>query len=263
MSENKYGNPQPHVVLPVLHPDSNEIHNIAVPADTDLGELHKSLSDAGYEHPALNDAIDAHAAQPTEEGTLEESPEFQKANRQIFDSMNHGKTKGENAAYIYANKPSTITGEQFNETAGGGRSMHINVPDDAVALTHVHPDLGQPQLSPADIKVMRDHKIPVYSVSKAGLFSIDGDGKTYQVFKGTDWLSKDFRGNKAFNDGINPDGYTVRVQLKGGKEITVPAGNKDYPLDLMNQIKKNGVKGIDPKEIKNVQTFGKGELKKK
>jgi hypothetical protein len=134
--------------------------------------------------------------------------------------------------------------------------MHINVPDDAVALTHVHPDLGQPQLSPADIKVMRDHKIPVYSVSKSGLYSIDGDGKTYQVFKGTDWMSKDFQGNKAFNDGIVPGHYTIRYE-QDGKERTMDGGDGkgSYPLDAMNKLKKAGAK--------KVQTFGPNELKKK
>jgi hypothetical protein len=52
-----------------------------------------------------------------------------------------------------------------------------------------------------------------------------------KVFDGTDWMGKDFQGDAAFNIGINPDGYTIRVTLKGGKEITAPAGNKDYPLD--------------------------------
>lgn len=253
-NENKfeYGNPSPRVVVPVLHPDSGEIHSIAVPTDTDLGDLHSALSDAGYEHPGITTA----EAGPTEEGTLEESPEFQAANRKIFDSMNHGKTKGENAAYLYANKPSTVTGEQFNETAGGGRSMHINIPDDAVALSHVHPDLGQPILSPADIKVMRDHKIPVYAVSKAGLFSIDGDGKPFQVFKSTDWMSKDFQGNKAFNDGIVPGHYTIRYE-QDGKERTMDGGDakNPYPLDLMKKLQQQGVKKI--------QTFGPGELRKK
>ena len=95
------------------------MHSVAVDPSTPLADLHAALTfgRALTNILQLNAAIDAHAAQPTEEGTLEESPEFQAANRKIFDSMNHGKTKGENAAYIYANKPSTITGEQFNETA--------------------------------------------------------------------------------------------------------------------------------------------------
>ncbi len=254
----EYGNP--HVIIPIVHPDSGEVHNIAVPEDTDLGDLHSALSDAGYEHPGITTAESG----PTEEGTLEESPEFQKATRQIFDSMNHGKTKGENAFFMDKNKNAKITGEQFNETAAGGRSMKLDVPTDTAYINHVHPDLGTAEPSPKDRETSQNFGVPVYAVSKHGLYMArPSDGQVVKVFDGTDWMGKDFQGNKAFNNGINPDGYTIRVQLKGGKEITVPAGNKDYPLDLMNQIKKNGVKGIDPKEIKNVQTFGKGELKPK
>ena len=91
--------------------------------------------------------------------------------------------------------------------------------------------LGQPQLSPADIKVMRDHKIPVYAVSKSGLYSIDGDGKTDQIFKGTDWQSKDFQGNKAFNDGIVPGHYTIRYE-QGGKERTMDGGDAKNPYQV-------------------------------
>ncbi|MGB6496348.1 MAG: hypothetical protein WBF09_05080 [Candidatus Acidiferrum sp.] len=241
-----------NIQIGILHPETGEVHVHDVPPDTSVSDFHDAMLASGeYEHPALNAALPV--AQPTEEGTLEESPEFQAANRKIFDSMNHGKTKGENAAYLFQNKPAVVTGEQFNETAGGGRSMHLNIPNDAVALTHVHPDLGQPQLSPADIKVMQDHKIPVYAVSKAGLFTVDGDGKRFQVFKGTDWLSKDFRGNKKFNEGIVPGHYTIRYE-QDGKEHTMDAGDakNPYPLEAMNKLKKDGAKRI--------QTFEPGEL---
>ncbi len=88
----KYDSGHPNVVT-VLHPEDG-LHHIEVPPDTDLAEFHAALGDAGYFHPALN------VPEPTEQGTLEESPDFQSANRKIFDSMNHGKTKGENAAYL-------------------------------------------------------------------------------------------------------------------------------------------------------------------
>jgi hypothetical protein len=251
-TENKfeYGNPQPHVVIPVLHPDSGEVHNIAVPTDTDLGELHKSLSDAGYEHPGITTA----EAGPTEEGTLEESPEFQKATRQIFDSMNHGKTKGENAFFMDKNKNAKITGEQFNETAAGGRSMHLDVPTDTAYINHVHPDLGLPEPSPKDRETSQNFGVPVYAVSKHGLYMArPSDGQVVKVFDGTDWMGKDFQGNKAFNDGIVPGHYTIRYE-QDGKERTMDGGDgkSAYPLDAMNKLKQQGAK--------KVQTFGPGEL---
>jgi len=43
-----------HVILPVLHPDG-EVHNIAVPPDTDLGAFHAALLDVAtakkWNHP--------------------------------------------------------------------------------------------------------------------------------------------------------------------------------------------------------------------
>jgi hypothetical protein len=235
-----------HAILPVLHP-SGDVHDIAIPEDAELKDLHPALSAAGYVFDQK---------QPTPEDTIEESPEFQAANRRIFDSMNHGAKKGENAAYLDQNKNFTLAGEQFDESATGGRQMHLNIPDGTIALSHVHPDLGQPPLSPADIKVMRNHHLPVYAVSKNGLWTIDGDGKPYQVFKGTDWMSKDFQGDLKFNQGIVSGHYTIRYE-QDGKERTLDAGDvkNGYPIEAMKKLKDSGAK--------KVQTFGPGELKRK
>jgi len=37
-----------HVIVPVRHPDTGEMHHIAVPPDTDMGDFHSALMDAGY-----------------------------------------------------------------------------------------------------------------------------------------------------------------------------------------------------------------------
>jgi hypothetical protein len=259
-NENKWDSG--HVVIPVYHSDSDSIHSIAVPESTPLEDLHSVLlKDGGYEHPGLS----ANQSGPTEEGTLEESPEFQAATRHIWDSMAHGVKKGESAFYINRNKDVKYEGEQFEDSASGGKQMHINVPADTFAINHIHPNVGQPQLSPKDIETSRHLKMPVYAVSKDGLWTVDGDGKPFQVFKGTDWMGTDFQGDKAFNAGINPSGYTIRVTLKNGKEIAVPAPGdaSKYPLDQMDEIKKSGIKGVDPKQVKSVQAFGPGELKPK
>ena len=46
--ENKFDSG--HVIVPVLHPGSGDVHTIAVPEDTSLEDLHSALSDGGYEH---------------------------------------------------------------------------------------------------------------------------------------------------------------------------------------------------------------------
>jgi hypothetical protein len=252
---NKWDSGTPHVILPIVHPDEGLTH-VAIPVDTDLDSLHKALSDAGYEHPGITTAETG----PTEEGTLEESPEFQKATREIFDSMNHGKTKGENAFFMDKNKNAKITGEQFNETAAGGRSMHLDVPADTAYINHVHPDLGTAEPSPKDRETSQNFGVPVYAVSKHGLYMArPSDGQVVKVFDGTDWMGKDFQGDAAFNKNISKDGYTVVVKTGDGKDIAINAG-KDYPIDLLKKIRSEGYNG---QKVKNAQAFGPGELKEK
>jgi hypothetical protein len=47
MPDDKDYSSATHVVMPIKHSDG-EIHNVAVPKDTDPGELHSALMDAGY-----------------------------------------------------------------------------------------------------------------------------------------------------------------------------------------------------------------------
>jgi hypothetical protein len=67
-----------HVVLPVLHLNSGEIHNIAVPADLKLPEVHEALSD--YIHPV----------EPTKEGSIEYSKPFKDAAKAAWGSVASG-----------------------------------------------------------------------------------------------------------------------------------------------------------------------------
>lgn len=259
-----------HVIVPVLHPDSGEVHNIAVPEDTDLKDLHSALSDAGYEHPALNAAIDAHREQPDPMDSIEHSPDFIASSKRIFDMTNQGKDKSEAAALSQNNGPAKIIANQWADSPSGGKQMHtgdIDL-DTTTALNHVHPmPIGLPQLSPKDIETMQNlsklagHPIGVFAVSKDGLWTVDKDNKPYRVFSGTDWMQRDFKADENYNKGIDPNGFTIRVTLKNGKEITIPTGSADkYPLDAMNDLRKKGNKDIDPKQIKNIQAFSKGEL---
>jgi hypothetical protein len=239
-----------YAIIPMLH-KSGDVHTVVVPTDTDL-DMHNILYSNGYGHPSLDDALPK--SQPTEEGTLEESPEFQKATRQIFNSMDNGKKKGENAFFMDKNKNAKVTGEQFNETAAGGRSMHLDIPSDTAYINHVHPDLGLPEPSPKDRETSQKLNTPVYAVSKKGLYMVrPSDGGVVKVFDGTDWMDKDFQGNAAFNKGIVPGHYAIRY-TQDGKEHTLDGGDakNPYPLDAMKKLKKDGAKRI--------QTFGPGEL---
>jgi hypothetical protein len=249
-----------HVIVPVLHPDSWEIHNIAVPEDTSLSELHSALSDAGYEHPSLNAALPSD--QPTAEGSMEHSKEFRQAASKIWDDVNHGVEKGEAAVMMRPSGPDYV-GKQWTETAAGGRSMHLDVPSDTQALIHTHPNLGLPTLSPRDTATMNNLRTPVFAVSKDGLWTVDKDNKPYRVFSGTDWMNQDAQADARNNKAIESGNYVVKVQLKGGKEIVLDSGGKDYPLDMLKQLKAKGGEGFTAKDIKNVVALSHDEIKPK
>jgi hypothetical protein len=192
--------------------------------------------------------------------TLENSPAFRTASREIFASCDNGRQKGEDAFFLMADGTTIHIGKQFNETAAGGRSMHIDIPKGAIAINHVHPDLGLPEPSPRDVQTSQDWGIPVYAESKSGLYRVNPtDGTITKVFAGTEWMEKNPEEIAAFNKNISKDGYTVLVVTHEGKTITINAG-KDYPIELLVKLRKQGYEG---KKVKNAQAFGPGELKEK
>jgi hypothetical protein len=71
-----------HVVIPVLHPDGG-VHNIAVPTDTPIADLHDALTD--YYLPDL-----AKPSQPTADGAVENSPAFKQRAQQAWDAAVRG-----------------------------------------------------------------------------------------------------------------------------------------------------------------------------
>ena len=145
---------------------------------------------------------------PTEEGTLEEATRVPKGHSPNFRFDEPRQDQGRERFLHGQEQEREDHGEQFNETAAGGRSMHLDVPTDTAYINHVHPDLGTAEPSPKDRETSQNFGVPIYAVSKHGLYMArPSDGQVVKVFDGTNWMSKDFQGNKAFNDGINPDGY--------------------------------------------------------
>jgi hypothetical protein len=151
MPENKFDSGTPHAVLPILHPETGEIHNIAVPSDTDLSELHSALSDAGYEHPAL----DLHQ-QPTKEGSLEYSDAFRKAAKDAVGASRNF-TGNESGFAVDVNGQPGKT--QTSIGAGSQNSHHLAIaaPSNAEAALHTHPmRTGADEPSADDIKIAKN-----------------------------------------------------------------------------------------------------------
>jgi hypothetical protein len=172
-------------VLPVANP-AGGIDHIAVPHDTDLGDLHAALSDAGYLHPALDTPP---VAGPTKEGSLEYSEAFRKAATDAWRASGLGTQPGEAGAYLDAQgQPSKVQWQA--EGASSQARMGVSVPKDAPYLLHTHPNDRDSAPSPQDIKSAITKNKTIYVTSKAGLYAVDPAGKVSQVFRNSDWASQ-------------------------------------------------------------------------
>ncbi len=169
-------------IIPVLHP-SGEVHNIEVPPDMPLADLHASLEN--YYQPA----------QPTREGAIENSPAFRQAAKEAWAKTQYGN-RPEEAAFAVNKQGQTspigvteITpGRQY---AGSGR---IPISGNTFATLHTHPSNPRnidPRPSDVDVASAQTTGLPTYVASKEGLFMIrPSDGKVIQVFTNDDWASK-------------------------------------------------------------------------
>jgi hypothetical protein len=173
-----------HVVLPVANPNGGVDH-IAVPADTDLGDLHSALSDAGYQHPALDTPV----ASPTKEGSLEYSEPFRKAARDAVGASRNftGNESG------FATDASGRPGKTQTSIGEGSNTHHLAIvtPAGAEATLHTHPKhTGADEPSDDDIKIAKKGHHTVYIASSGGLFAVDRNGSVTRVFENADWASK-------------------------------------------------------------------------
>jgi hypothetical protein len=172
-----------HVIVPVLHPESGEIHAIAVPPDVPVADLHAALSD--YEHPALNDHLAQ--SQPTEQGALENSPAFKKAAADAWADTAYGKIP-EERGFMVSNSGDIGGKTRAEVSAELGGKMNITISPDSFASFHTHPD-GLPltkNLTPKpsvpDKNVAYDNRLNVYVMSREGLYLADPSGQLHKIY---------------------------------------------------------------------------------
>jgi hypothetical protein len=195
-TENKYDSGAGHVVLPVLHSGSGEVHNIAVPVNTDPGELHDALLNGNYHGPTpyLGAGVDVfgHPKKgPNRSGVLENSPGFKKAASEVWEKAGRGRESTEAGTYLDQNNE---RGPIVASNTEG--KMSLVVPKEAQSTIHSHPDHfngtqagGQP--SGVDIDTAKKLGKSVYVVSKSGLQVVEKDGKVTNVYSNPDWMSRD------------------------------------------------------------------------
>ncbi len=176
-------------VVPVLHKGEGEVHNVQVPTDLNIGDLHSALLDSNYHVPVSN-------AQPTKEGSLEYDPTFQLAAKEAWKNSGEGRTERESGFAIDKNGiPNQM---QYHDRNPGDRSgtLAIRTPANSIATLHTHPDVESDQPSDEDRQAAVKSGKFMYVVSRRGLFLVDGhnNGKVTQVFDNTDFLKDKKKG---------------------------------------------------------------------
>jgi len=176
-----------HVILPVHHPESGEVHNIAVPPDTDMGDLHAALAE--YQHPSFPQQ------QPTAEGSIEHSEAFKKAARDAWSEVSYGDLPQESGFTV--DKRGTpgpmVRGREIESNATTGSTTFKIPPGGVFATLHTHPRptgtknwIQQP--SQPDIDVAKKSHENVYVVTSSGLWLAEPNGQVTQVYKNDDWM---------------------------------------------------------------------------
>jgi hypothetical protein len=195
-TENKYDSG--HVILPVLHSGSGEVHNVAVPENTPMPELHDALLDSGYHSnwaPYRDPKVDPITGRPrpnygpTKEGVLENSPEFKSSAKAVFEKSGSGRNPNEAGTYLEGAERGPIS---VSDTEG---RMALSVPTSATATIHTHPAhfngaKSSPLPSPKDVETARKLKRPVYVVSPEGLSVVEGDGKITSIYSAKEWMER-------------------------------------------------------------------------
>lgn len=170
-----------NVVIPVVHP-SGDVHNISVPADTPLPDLHDALTD--YYHPLPSDT-----KQPSAADAVENSDAFKLRAQQAWDkAMNGLKPNVESGFDVGKTEVGPL---QTHEGAPGSQAKDtIQVGKDSLGALHTHPSNRDSRPSPADIAAAQNTRKTMWVASKDGLFAVDPKGNVSQVYNKSDWMKK-------------------------------------------------------------------------
>lgn len=184
---NNFDSGNPHVVLPILHGGSGEIHNLAVPTNTDLGDLHSALNSSGYAAPLAN-------PQPTAAGAIENSDQFRNQSNAAWKAVDKGfNTYAESGFAIdkYGNASplrTQVTPKMPGQTTIDRDKITYKTSDTGVV--HTHPYNSVPGPSQNDIAAAKKIGKTIWVTSQGGLYSVEKDGTITHVFKSENWMNE-------------------------------------------------------------------------
>lgn len=171
-----------HPTLPIsiVHP-SGDVHELNLPANTPVADLHNSLSD--YYH-----------SEPTAAGALENSADFRNQARASWDAVNKGGNPYAESGFSVYNDggASSLHTEIHPQTSGMPMQWKDKIAygKDDLAIVHTHPNASSDKPSANDAEAAKKIKKPIYVTSRTGLWVVTPDGKVSQVFNKSDWMNK-------------------------------------------------------------------------
>jgi hypothetical protein len=172
-------------VVPILHKDSGEVHDVAVPADLTLGDLHGILLNSGY-HGA--------ETKPTAEGAVENSDAFRRNAKKAVTQSVMGvvdKGKGGEAGFTVQRSGTTSPVEwQPDEDPTSSGHIKQKIESEDLGALHTHDYRHSATPSADDIEAAQKAHRVIWVTSRAGLFSVDPSGKVEQIFSKPDWYKQ-------------------------------------------------------------------------
>jgi hypothetical protein len=213
VNENKFDSGTPHVVVPVLH-NSGDIHDIAVPEDTPLADLHSALA-KDYSRPA----IEGQEKQPTAEGAVENSPLFRATARKAWDESVSGMDPTTESAFEVDKTGGTGPIRTQRTPKGAIPRDTVDVEPDSLGAVHTHPNGFTHGPSDNDIAAAKKAHKTIWVVSSGGLYSIDPGGSVEHIYKDPNWLPP-----KPVKDKPTADDIKKAVESKKGAYIETSTG---------------------------------------
>lgn len=167
--------PNDKVVVPVFHPESGEVHQIEFPHDLPIHEAHSALEDYYTE------------SKPSQEGTVEYSPEFISQVSKAWDAAARGNNPLVEAGFSVG-KDGKASPLEINRAAYGQiPTDKIHTTSDALGVVHTHPDARAGSVSnpasPQDIEAAKKFKKHVWIVDLNGLHDITPDGQLVNIYR--------------------------------------------------------------------------------
>jgi hypothetical protein len=172
--------------------ETNTVHVVGlgpveIPAGLDPAELHRSLNEFIQAQPSQAPSLGIRTTQPTATGAIENSPAFRMASQAAWNAIGQGLAKKEAGFAVHKNGFTDSLQQAYNS---GGGEIDMRIPSDAMSVVHTHPNMLQDNPSKGDIASARKAGIPIYIVSRSGLWMADPNGNVTHVYSDPNWMNK-------------------------------------------------------------------------